>query len=292
MSISEKPCFSPLEERVQEHATEQQPGSQQEEDGKDEGLDQIDMTRGENKGTNHGKEKESLQHQEVGDETVDTTPISKGCHHRVEPCHEDDEDDEDEDARPPSRRKRRHMSSDATETLARKKIRPLSTVAQVDTCTTRGSTDSRSSLSNAESILGADYQEWPFQGFLKRTRIGRETTYNLEFRLPDLPDSFRPSIDLESLNCRSSRETVPRSVRPRLCASHAKRSRPPVRKQSKRLQYTEEEDNMLIDLKRKGLPWKKIHRAFNRAFGERSIESLQVRYCTKLKNRDAESDGE
>jgi hypothetical protein len=69
-------------------------------------------------------------------------------------------------------------------------------------------------------------------------------------------------------------------------------SRPALLKQSKRLQYTEEEDNLLIDLKKKGLPWKKIHRAFNRAFPERSIESLQVRYCTKLKNRDSEPDGE
>jgi len=219
----------------------------------------------------------------VGDETIDTAPISQDFHHGIEPSHEDDED---EDARPPSRRKRPRMSSDTTETLPRKKIRTPFAVAQADTCT------SQSPSSDGESILGADYQEWPFQGFLKRTRIGRETTYNLEFRLPDLPDSFRPSIDLESLNCRPSRETVPRLMRPRLCASHAKRSRPPVRKQSKRLQYTEEEDNMLIDLKKKGLPWKKIHRAFNRAFRERSIESLQVRYCTKLKNRDAESDGE
>jgi len=288
-SISEKPCFSALEdqtrseERLQEHTKQQQPRSQLEEDREDE--EEIEPTRGENKGTNryHREKKESIHHQEVGDETIDTAPISKDCHHGIEPCHEDDED---EDARPPSRRKRRRMSSDTTETLPRKKIRTPSAVAQAHTCT------SQSPSSDGDSMLGADYQEWPFQGFLKRTRIGRETTYNLEFRLPDLPDSFRPSIDLESLNCRSSRETVPRSVRPRLCASHTKRSRPPVRKQSKRLQYTEGEDNMLIDLKKKGLRWKDIHRAFNRAFRERSIESLQVRYSTKLKNRDAESDGE
>jgi hypothetical protein len=45
---------------VQDYAIGQQAGSQQEEDGKDEGLDEIDPTRGENKGTNHWKEKESL----------------------------------------------------------------------------------------------------------------------------------------------------------------------------------------------------------------------------------------
>jgi hypothetical protein len=30
----------------------------------------------------------------------------------------------------------------------------------------------------------AEYQEWPFHGFLKRTRIGDDITYNLEFKLP------------------------------------------------------------------------------------------------------------
>jgi hypothetical protein len=33
------------------------------------------------------------------------------------------------------------------------------------------------------------------------------------------------------------------------------------------------------------------HWAFTRSFPERSIESLQARYCTKLKDRDAGSDG-
>ena len=36
----------------------------------------------------------------------------------------------------------------------------------------------------------ADYQEWPFQGFLKRVRIGNETTYNLEFKLPCISERF------------------------------------------------------------------------------------------------------
>jgi hypothetical protein len=39
---------------------------------------------------------------------------------------------------------------------------------------------------------------------------------------------------------------------------------------------------------------KGIYLAFNSAFTERkrSIEALQVRYCTKLKNKDSESDDE
>ena len=111
---------------MQEHTTEQQPRSQLEEDGEDE--EETEPTRGENKGTNryHWKKKESLRHQEVGDETIDTAPISQDFHHGIKPCHEDDED---EDARPPSRRKRRRMSSNTTETLPRKKIRTPSAVA-------------------------------------------------------------------------------------------------------------------------------------------------------------------
>jgi len=65
-SISEKPFFSALEdqtrsaERLQEHTTQQQLRSQLKEDGEDE--EEIEPTRGENKGTNsyHQKKKESL----------------------------------------------------------------------------------------------------------------------------------------------------------------------------------------------------------------------------------------
>jgi len=52
-----------------------------------------------------------------------------------------------------------------------------------------------------------------------------------------------------------------------------------------------QEDNLQMRLKKKGLPpWKEIHRAFIRAFSDRSIGSLQVRYCNELKGRDSESD--
>ena len=120
-------------EELQEQTIEQQQ-RQQEEHGEDE--DDIEAIRGENKGTNSycRQIKESLQHQGVGDETIDMAPISQDRHHSVEPC-QGNEDDEDEDVRPPSRRKRRRMSSDTTETLTRKKIRTPSAVAQAQTRT-------------------------------------------------------------------------------------------------------------------------------------------------------------
>ncbi|KFZ00298.1 hypothetical protein V500_01101 [Pseudogymnoascus sp. VKM F-4518 (FW-2643)] len=280
------------EERLWEKTIERlhcQQKAQEDEDG-----DDIEATSGEDKGPiSYGQQsKESPQHQRVEDETIVEAPLSQVRQHSVKPYHNengDNDDDEDEDVRPPRRRKRRRIDSDATETATSKKV----TIAQAQTCTTRGSTDSRCSPDDTESI-GADYQEYPLQGFLKCVRIGRETTYNLEFRLFDLPDSFRPSIGLHISNSTSSGELARKSAHPRVCASHAKRSSPAQQKQKKRgrLQYTAEEDSLLMRLKKKGLPWKEIHRAFIRAFSDRSIGSLQVRYSNELKDRDSESDDE
>jgi hypothetical protein len=56
-----------------------------------------------------------------------------------------------------------------------------------------------------------------------------------------------------------------------------------VLSQSKRPRFTEEEDAKLIDLKeRRGWLWEAIQRSF---LG-RSIGLLQVRYSTKLKERN------
>ena len=285
------------EEQLWEKTIEQHHCQQKEQGDEDE--DDIEAISGENKGPINLCQQinESLQRQRVEDETVIVAPLLQDRQHSVKPYqkdNEDNEEDEDEDVRPPRQRKRRRSESDATETATCKKAHTRSsTIAQTQTCTTRGSTVSRSSPADAESI-GADYQEYPLQGSLKCVRIGRETTYNLEFRLLDLPDSFRPSFGLHISNSTSSRESVGGSAHPRVCASHAKRSRPALQKQRKRgrLQYTEQEDNLLMRLKKEGLPWKKIHRAFIRAFSDRSIGSLQVRYCNELKARDSESDNE
>ncbi|KFY02937.1 hypothetical protein V490_00356 [Pseudogymnoascus sp. VKM F-3557] len=303
------------EERLWEKTIERLHSEQKAQE--DEDKDDIEAISGDNKGpTSYCQQiKEGLQHQRVEDETIAVAPLSQDREHSVNSYYkdnednEDNEDAEDEDVPPPRRRKRRHIESDANETATRKKVHTRSsTTAQAQTCTTRGSTVSRtqaqtcatrgstvsrSSPADAESI-GADYQEYPLQGFLKCVRIGQETTYNLEFRLLDLPDLFKPSIGLHISNSTSSGQSVGGSAHPRVCASHAKRSRPALQKQRKRgrLQYTEQEDNLLMRLKKKGLPWKEIHRAFIRAFSDRSIGSLQVRYCNELKDRDSDSDAE
>ncbi|KAH7383490.1 hypothetical protein BKA64DRAFT_682456 [Cadophora sp. MPI-SDFR-AT-0126] len=44
------------------------------------------------------------------------------------------------------------------------------------------------SPSDTESEPVAEYQEWPFQGFLKRVTIGNQMSYNLEFLLSHIPE--------------------------------------------------------------------------------------------------------
>ena len=52
---------------------------------------------------------------------------------------------------------------------------------------------SRSPSSAAESEPAAEYEEWPLHGFLKRTRIGRTTMFNLEFHLTHVPEHLEKS---------------------------------------------------------------------------------------------------
>lgn len=130
--------------------------------------------------------------------TVGAPPIPEGHQQSAKLYHKGHEDDdEDEDVRPPRQRKRRSIESDgATETATLKNAHTRSSAIGLAQIGTTPSTVSRSSSADAESIRSADYQEYPFQGIFKRLRIGQETTYNLEFTILDLPDLFRPSIDL------------------------------------------------------------------------------------------------
>ncbi|KFY28252.1 hypothetical protein V491_00550 [Pseudogymnoascus sp. VKM F-3775] len=261
----------------------------------------IEATSGEDKGpiSYCQQIKDIPQHQRVEDEAIVDAPFLQVREHSVKPYqkdnedndNEDSEDDEDEDVRPPIRQKRRRRESDTTESATRKKAHIRSfTTSQAQTCTTRGSTAPRSSPDDAEPFLGADYQEYPRQGFLKCVRIGRDTTYNLEFRLLDLPDTFRPSIGLHISNSTSSGESVGGSANSQVCASHAKRPQPAIPKQRKRpplrerivsRPYSAADDDLLIRLKEDDkLPWDEIAKSFP----GRTKGTLQVRYSTKLKN--------
>ena len=55
-----------------------------------------------------------------------------------------------------------------------------------------------------ESTLVTKYQEWPFQGFLKRTTVSNQTICNLEFTLPRTSKNSHLSLHLELLGSRES----------------------------------------------------------------------------------------
>jgi hypothetical protein len=278
--IFEHSPFVAAEERLREKTIELHPFPQQGQE--EQGEDDIQTIGGENNGTSKycQQTEESPQQHGFGDESINATLISQGYHHSAGPGYEDDEghlDDENEDTQRSCQRKRRRMPSDAIDTLTRKKHRtPSSAAVQSQTCTARGSTAAPSSLSDTESVLGADFQEHPFQGFIKCMRIGTEMTYFLEFKLPALPDSIRSSINLQESSSRSYRETIQRSVRPqpskgRLAAPRRRTKRPP---------WTTEDDAKVRQMYDDGCSWEDIHTALP----GRTKGAIQVRYSTKLKH--------
>ncbi|CAD6443724.1 04701dda-5036-4cd2-ae65-4a42fd42bf6f [Sclerotinia trifoliorum] len=56
------------------------------------------------------------------------------------------------------------------------------------------------SLSLMEPAPAAEHQEWAFKGFLERTRIGNDTTYNLEFQLQHVPEHLHLPVLSEAMN--------------------------------------------------------------------------------------------
>ena len=73
------------------------------------------------------------------------------------------------------------------------------------------------------------------------------------------------------------------SRRAQTFSAYARAENAPSR--SKRPRFTEEEDAKLVDLKQRGWLWEDIQRSFP----GRSTGSLQVRYSTKLKERNTAS---
>ncbi len=51
-----------------------------------------------------------------------------------------------------------------------------------------------------ESVPIAEYQEWLLQGFLKRTKIGHDTMYDLEYRLQYISAPIGPKALVVSNN--------------------------------------------------------------------------------------------
>jgi hypothetical protein len=126
----------------------------------------------------------------------------------------------------------------------------------------------------------AEYQEWPFQGFLKRTRIGNKIIYNLEFKLPCI--SERLNLPVEACGSDVDMSATPTT---RLRAPYFKVSTLASRAQTK-VGWKPEDDTRLVNMKNGGCSWKEIYTAFP----DRTPGTIHVRCSTKLKSRLAKSD--
>ncbi|XWX00796.1 hypothetical protein V2A60_008817 [Cordyceps javanica] len=115
----------------------------------------------------------------------------------------------------------------------------------------------------------AAFDEWILQDVvLKRTIMDGKATFVFQF-----------DWDLCTKHGQAAREPCKRPKQ----QSKAK----PIVKNNGRRRFTALEDRWLVTWKEEqGLSWAEIHSHFCAKFEERSKEALQVRYCTRLKQRD------
>jgi hypothetical protein len=73
-----------------------------------------------------------------------------------------------------------------------------------------------------EAVAVAEYQEWPFQGFFKRIRIGDNVTYNLEFKLPSISEHLHLPIDPRALDACSNKKALAKVSTHHDAATHSK----------------------------------------------------------------------
>jgi hypothetical protein len=177
-------------------------------------------------------------------------PKDSDCSHTTS----NEEDDDDEGPRPAKRRKLLSAPPDNA-------LTPPDEPTPVDHDHCNSSRASRSPSATVESALVAEYQEWPFQGFLKRTRIGNETTYNLEFTLPHIPDHLHLPVYSAVLGTGSKKDLSHQDSLPR--------------KPGKKL--TEKQESLLAKLVRKDKTWAEI----GEHFPGHTLQSLKENFFGK-----------
>jgi hypothetical protein len=130
----------------------------------------------------------------------------------------------------------------------------------------RSPTCSSSTTEEPTTNLGTQNCVWPISGCLKRTTIEGEARYTVEFGL----EQFQEHCALPFPNAPPYSNGT---------GAEKNRSAQPVRSNRK---YTQEEDDLLVDLKEKqGLSWKDIQTWFP----GRGEKTLQVHYSSKLRQR-------
>jgi hypothetical protein len=114
---------------------------------------------------------------------------------------------------------------------------------------------------------------------LKYTKIGNETTYNLEFKLSCISGRLNLPINPEALDICSSREALARAAIPHEAAAHFKVYPAAVWPRIKCAPWTPEEDATLLRVRNEGCSWENIYAALP----HRSKGTTRVRYSTRLK---------
>ena len=198
----------------------------------------------------------------------------------------------DEDPRPAKRRKLRSAPAHESLTPRPQNLTPPSATQLEVTSRCDNQPESRKSSSPSPtgdeeltSNAGAAYQEWPMRGFFKLITIGNEVRYGMEFSLEDVQQLCAAAFPLHTSSAGSNASF---SARPSRRAQTFSACAPAENalSRNKRPRFTEEEDAKLVDLKdRRGWSWEDIQRSFP----GRSTASLQVRYSTKLKDRNTAS---
>jgi len=235
--------------------------------------------------------------------------ISSETHHSVNT--DDNHDTSDEDPRPARRRKLRSAPAVTAPLHLRRSPRlgsPSTTRHEIDEaqpqddyeCSSTfvddeqrcASRTSPSPPTTAEAVPFAEYQEWPFQGFLKRTKIGDDISYNLEFKLPSISGHLHLPINPKALDidhntvAHSQIHQAPlrvekRSVKRKSTSTATCHRVPSATLQAKRTRvpWTEEEETTLLQMRNDGRPWEEI----SAALPGRSIGTIRVRCSTKFK---------
>jgi hypothetical protein len=111
---------------------------------------------------------------------------------------------------------------------------------------------SRSPSAATEAVPFAEYQEWPFQGFLK---------------LPPISEYLHLPITPAALNMNPD------------AATHSTVHQAPLKPKKSKVAWTPEEEATLLRVKNDGYSWEEIHVALPR----RGIGTIQVRYSTRFK---------
>ncbi|KAH7363929.1 hypothetical protein BKA65DRAFT_124992 [Rhexocercosporidium sp. MPI-PUGE-AT-0058] len=122
---------------------------------------------------------------------------------------------------------------------------------------------SRSPSDTEESASAAEFQEWPFQGFLKRVTIGNQITYNLEFSLSHVPEHLSLSLHSEVLSTSSRESSVEAAVSRRAI---------PSRKPGKEL--TKKQESLLAKMVHDDKTWAEI----GQHFPSHTLQSLKENF--------------